>query len=92
MPAADPQGLEEHDGMFNPLCTNLHLLADFQFVAQLLTGRLRNEDLAAGGAGLDPRGEVDMASDHAVLHPFRRADIANHHLTGMEPYTHLHLR
>ena len=91
MPATDAQSLEQDDGLLDAFGPHLHLLADLELVAHLLPGRLGDEDLAADGAGLDARGEVHVASHHAVFHALRRADIAEHHLTRMNADAHLDL-
>ena len=48
-----PKNFEQHHRVLDTLGPHLHLLADPELVADLLPRRLRNEDLAAGGAGLD---------------------------------------
>ena len=57
----------------------------------LLPRRLRDQDLAAGRVGLDARGEIHVAADHAIFHPLGRADIAHHHLAGMNADAHFDL-
>src|SRR4029077_15480171 len=88
----DAQSFEQDDGVLDALGSHLHLLADPELVADLLPRRLRDEDLAAGGAGLDTRREVHVASYYAVFHAFGRADIAQHHLAGVDADAHLDLR
>src|SRR4029079_14115610 len=68
-----------------------HLLADLEPVADLLPRRLGDEDLTTYGAGLDARGEGSVASQQPVFHALGRADIAEHHLTGVNADAHLDL-
>src|SRR5690348_3849738 len=91
MASTDTQGLEQDHGMLDALGSHLHLLADLEPVADLLPRRLGDEDLTTYGAGLDARGEVHVASHHAVFHALGRADIAEHHLTGVNADAHLDL-
>ena len=91
MPAADAQDLEQDDGSLDALGSNLHLLADPELIADVLPRRFGDEDLAACGAGLNARGEINVASHHAIFHPLGRTDIADDHLAGVKADPHLDL-
>src|SRR5262249_19552008 len=91
MRLANSQDFREGDGVFDPLCFDLHLLSKLENRCQLLSRGLRDQDLAPRRSRLYPRGEVDLTSHHSVLHPFSRPDISHYHQAGMDPYTHLHL-
>ena len=89
--AADAQHLVERDRVLDALGLDLHLLAELEDSSHVLAGRLRDQDLAAGGVGLDAGGEIDVAADHAVFHPLGRSDIAHHHLAGVNADAHFDL-
>jgi hypothetical protein len=77
--------------MFDSLCLDLDLLSNPKNSSHLVSGCFGDQNLATNGASLYAGGEVDVASYYAILRPFRRPDIAHHHLAGMDPDPHLDL-
>jgi hypothetical protein len=61
------------------------------------SGRFRigcggNEDLPARGVGLNASSEIHRAADYAILGALLGANIAHHHLTGMNANAHIDVR
>ena len=74
--------------MFDPLSPDLHLLTKFEKWRHSLSCGFGDQDLTSGGVGLNARGEIDLTSDHAILHSLGRTDISQHDLTCVESNAH----
>ena len=92
MPPADAENLEKRHWMLHPFCLYLHLPAEFENAACLMSRGLRDQNLTARRARLDAGGQVYLASYDVVLHPLGRADVSYNHLPRMYADAHLNLR
>ena len=75
-------------GVLDSFRSHLHLPSKLENAPNFLPRRLGNQDLAADRIGLNAGGEIDVTSDHAILHPFGRADVSQHNLAGMDANPH----
>src|SRR6516162_5344356 len=78
--------------MLHPFCLYVHLPADLENAACLMSRGLRDQNLTARRARLDARSQVYLTSYDVVLHPLGRADVSYNHLPGMYADAHLDLR
>ena len=88
----NPTDGREGDGGCRPFGGDGQLVGHRQESSRFRIGGGGNEDLPARGVRLKAPGEVHCAADHAILGALLRANMAHHHLPGVNTNAHINLR
>src|SRR5215831_11565521 len=89
MSTPDPTNGMESNGGCHPFRGDGHLVGHYEERSRFRIGSWRNEDLPTRGVRFNTPSEVHGAADHAILSALLGANMAHHHLPGVNANAHV---